>query len=685
MPTNLVSRCLTLTGLLTGLLTADALGDEPTSNRLDFFETHVRPVLAKRCYGCHSGNVAEPKGGLRLDRRESLVAGGDSGPVLDANQPDQSPLLLAVRRTGDVSAMPPDSPLPAEELAAIERWVRDGAAMPAEVKSAGDAELHWAFQPVRRPMVKRVSAEAAHAIDALCDQRRESAGLKGASPAARRVLARRLYFDLQGLPPTYEQVQEFVHDDHPAAYERLVDRLLASSGFGEHWARAWMDVSRYADTKGYVFQEDRAYPDAHRYRSWVIGAFNRDMPYDEFLQTQLAADRLDDANGDDRWAMGYLTLGRLFLRNRHDIIDDRIDVVTRGMLGLTVTCARCHDHKYDPIPARDYYALYGVFASTKESPENALWLTDVKKPHDSPILLRGRPGNRGPIAPRRFLSALAGEDAPRFTDGSGRLELAQAIADPENPLTARVWVNRVWGRLLGRHLVTTPSDFGLRSDPPALPETLDYLAAGLTDHQWSHKWLVRTIVMSQTYRARSNSDEDSESKDPENQFAWRQSRRRLQFEQLRDALLYVSGRLDGGRVGGVSTHLDNPKLPPRRTLYAHIDRQNLPQLFRTFDFASPDTHAPRRYETTVPQQALFLMNSAFALDCAASLSQRAATGDRRDDRAFIDRVYCLALARQPTDQEQALARGFLAQVAGQRGRELLALALLQSNEFLFLD
>ncbi len=547
------------------------------------------------------------------------------------------------------------------------------------------------FKPPSPPRPSRNRADASAVLDALIAARQAAANLQRGQQADRLTLLRRLSFDLVGLPPTFAEAHEFIDDERPDAYQRLVDRLLASPRFGERWARLWMDVSRYSDTKGYVFTEDRAYPNAYRYREWLIAAFNRDLPFDVFLKAQLAADRMQDQlTEDDLWAMGYLTLGRLFLRNRHDIIDDRIDVVTRGMMGLTVTCARCHDHKYDPIPAHDYYALYGIFDSSQDPEDKtALWLVDSERPHDSPILVRGSPGNRGPIAPRRFLTALAGEEGPRFDDGSGRLQLAEAIASRDNPLTARVWVNRVWGGLFGQFLVGTPSDFGLRCDPPAIPEALDYLALRFMDDGWSHKSLVRTLVLSETYKQSSETRSQPLAVDPENQLLWRQQRKRLQFEQLRDALLLASGELDAGKIGGASVNIVADPPAMRRSLYAHIDRQNLPGLFRTFDFASPDTHAPRRYATTVPQQALFLMNNPFALQAARALADRAKQSADGEVSATVQ-LYRLALARDPDEQELRWAREFLAgatsaeQERAQRF-ELLAQVLLESNEFSFLD
>ena len=343
--------------------------------------------------------------------------------------------------------------------------------------------------------------------------------------------------------------------------------------------------------------------------------------------------------------MGFLTLGRRFLNNRHDIIDDRIDVLTRGMMGLTVTCARCHDHKYDPIPTADYYSLYGVLASSNE-PEAGEYmvLADAEQPVDPHVFVRGNPGNQGPAVPRQFLEVVAGEHRQPFQHGSGRLELAQAIASRDNPLTARVIVNRLWLQYFDAALVRTPSDFGLRSEPPTHPELLDYLAASLVDNGWSLKSIARAILRSATYQQASVDRAECRAVDPENRLLWRMNRKRLDFEALRDSVLAASGQLDAS-LGGPAVDLLAAPWPRRRTLYGRIDRQNLPNLFRTFDFASPDTHSPQRFHTTVPQQALYMMNSPFLADATRALAAHAEQAG--DDRGRIERLYALALRGSP--------------------------------------
>jgi hypothetical protein len=392
--------------------------------------------------------------------------------------------------------------------------------------------------------------------------------------------------------------------------------------------------------------------------------------------------------------MGFLTLGRRFLNNVPDIIDDRIDVVTRGTMALTVGCARCHDHKYDPIPTQDYYSLYGVFDSSTE-PKNApstLRLVDAPKPHNVHVFIRGNPGTRGDEAPRQFLKVLSDKNRRPFQHGSGRLELAQAIVDRNNPLTARVFVNRVWGHLFGECLVRTPSDFGTRSDPPSHPELLDYLALRFVDERWSMKKLIREIVLSRTYQQQSNDRAECSQADPENRLLWKMNRRRLDFESLRDAMLSVSGKLDA-KIGGLSVSLEARPFTNRRTLYAFIDRQNLPGMFRTFDFASPDAHSPQRFITTVPQQALFLMNGPFMLEQSEAVAGRKEVTAAAEPRRRIALLYEIVFAREPSAEESDLGLEFVSSASHAADKlpstesiwKLYAQVLMMDNEFAFVD
>jgi mono/diheme cytochrome c family protein len=663
---------------------------------VEYFERHVRPVFAESCYGCHSDEATDLKGGLRLDSMAGWQRGSDSGPILDTANPDASLLLRVLRHDESVAAMPPDQRLSDEAIEKIRIWMEAGAPGPAENASGtGDSSpryaRHWSFQlPVTPPLAAVRSSWGHNRLDGLLEDHQLQKGLRPAAAAEPAVLVRRLFQDLHGLPPTFEQVEAFVADPGPAAFDQLVDQLLASPRFGERWTRPWLDVARYADTKGYLFMEERNYKDAYRFRDWVIHSFNEDLGYDEFLKYQLAADRLAPDRSRDLAAMGFLTLGRRFLNNQHDIIDDRIDVVSRGLMGLTVTCARCHSHKFDPIPIEDYYSLYGVFANSVEPGDepSPLRMVDRPEPVSSVVFIRGNPGRPGAEVPRQFLGFLAGSARKPFANGSGRLDLAEAIASEANPLTARVLVNRVWGRLMGRYLVDTPSDFGLRSDPPELQALLDELAVSFQSHDWSMKWLVRSIVRSAAYRQSAQADPAILEADPENRSCTRMERKRLDFEGLRDNILAASGQLRLETLGGPSEDIAKAEGSTRRSLYAFIDRQNLPGVFRTFDMANPDTHAPKRYETTVPQQALYLLNSPFAWRASAALAQDVqAIEGASEDR--IRWLYRRVLGRSPSADETARATEFLGsdaptEVRTHRWKEL-AQVLLVCNEFAFVD
>ncbi len=737
---------------------------------IEFFEKHVRPVLVSKCQSCHGAK--RQQGGLRLDSRAALLKGSDNGAVVVPGQPDKSLLVKVIRYDGDVQ-MPPKGKLPDETIAHLTEWVKMGAPWPEELVQAEALTLsvaevrrtHWAFQPVRKPELPAVKKTdwVKTPIDAFVLAGLERKGLAPAPTADRRTLIRRVTLDLHGLPPTPEEVAAFEMDRSPDAYERLIDRLLASPRYGERWGRHWLDVARYADSKGYVFQEERRYPFAYTYRDYVIRAFNEDLPYDQFVLQQLAADQLP--LGDDKRplaALGFLTLGRRFLNNIHDIIDDRIDVTMRGLQGLTVGCARCHDHKFDPISQKDYYSLYGVFASSEEpkdlpliakpeqtaelvafekelakrkaevekyreqhkdeiakgnrkfrdglraleakveewqanspiAPPRAMVLIDKPMPQTPHVFLRGNPNNPGPEVPRQFLEVVAGEKRQPFRQGSGRLELARAIVDRKNPLTARVLVNRVWLHHFGAGLVRTPSDFGLRGDPPTHPELLDWLAATFMDNGWSIKKLHRLILLSNTYQQASSCDPRLREMDPDNRFLGRMNRQRLDFEAMRDSLLYVAGRLDT-TMGGRAVELTTQPFSTRRTVYGFIDRQNLPGLFRTFDFASPDATSPQRYTTTVPQQALFLMNSPFVVEQARYFLRRADVAGQAKEEEKINRMYKIAYGRAAEADEIALGLRFLAEVkkSAEANKTTLPLSaweqyaqvLLLSNEFAFVD
>jgi hypothetical protein len=720
-----------------------------TTAELDFFENKVRPILAEHCYVCHGEK--KQKGDLRLDSVAAIRKGSESGPLFVPGKPGESLLVKVLSHSGEVK-MPPKQKLSEEAVGNITLWIERGAVLPvATNKPQAPWKSHWSFQPL-----SEIAQPEGPFIDRFIGGKLASAGLTFTLPADRRMLLRRAKFDLLGLPPTYEEVQEFVKDPSPdeAAFAKVVDRYLASPHFGERWARHWLDLARYADNKGYIgVGVDRTYPFAWTYRDWVVNSFNGDMPYDRFLICQLAADQLDLKDDKrDLAAMGFLTVGRRFIGNIHDIIDDRIDVTTRTMLGLTVQCARCHDHKFDPIASKDYYSLYGVFNSSQEpdleampllgmkmggsaadafekelhrskeelakwekehekdrkekpiqfgeqrkpfenkvkrlyadhpgAPPRGMVLVDKPKPVEPVIFNRGSPNNRGPQVPRQYITFLSHDKPEPFTHGSGRLELAQKIASPENPLTARVWVNRVWSHLIGRPLVNTPSDFGLRSDPPTHPELLDALARSLIQNQWSTKRLIRGIMLSRAYR--QSADAPTSSKlDVENRLVGRMNRKRLEWEPLRDSLLLVSGRLNL-KMGGPSVDLLDKK-SDRRTLYAFIDRQNLPGLYRTFDFAIPDTHSPMRFTTTVPQQALFFLNSDFVYAQAQAVLKIPEIAQCTEPGGRVQLLYQRCLARGATQEEVRLAERYVQNRSTPTSWIELTQALLMTNEFLFVD
>jgi hypothetical protein len=677
----------------------------------DFFEAKVRPLLAANCYQCHGDKKQESD--LRLDLRAAAMKGGADGPVIVPGQPDKSLLVQAVRYQGDTK-MPPKKRLPPESVETLATWVKLGAPWPdspsggATAGGTGmvDVKRHWSFQPVREPSLPAVTngSWVQSPIDAFILAKLEDQAISPAPPADRRTLIRRATFDLLGLPPTPAEVEAFVDDSSPDASSRVVDRLLASPHYGERWSRYWLDVARYGDNKGYVGDnKEREIRYAYLYRDWVIRALNSDLPYDQFLVKQIAADRLPHTDNLDLPAMGLLTVGRRFINDRQLIIDDQIDVICRGTLGLTVTCARCHNHKFDPIPTEDYYSLYGVMDGSEEkevslvpgAAEKALIEEDRSQQSNPHVFIRGNSGNRGEEVPRRFLAVLSGSNRQPFHDGSGRLELARRIASPDNPLTARVMVNRVWQHHFGEGLVRTPSDFGARSDPPTHPELLDFLAARFVKDGWSVKRLHRLIMLSSVYQQSSDSSAKSESLDPENRLLSHFNRQRLDFEAMRDALLAAGGDLDEKR-GGPSVNLLAEPFVRRRTVYSYVDRQNLQGLLRTFDFASPDAHSPMRHVTTIPQQALFLMNSPFVVQQAERMAARSEVVSTTDTIERIRRMYRLVYSREPTPAELALAQQYLAAPPAAAGGkpnpedkltpwQRYAQALLMTNEFVYID
>lgn len=637
-----------------------------------FFENKIRPVLVEHCYECHSLAEGEASGELLLDSAATFRRGGGRGTPFNLEKPDESLLIKVLTHSDENLKMPPEKKLPDAVVEDFRVWLRQGAPDPREGgaidKSSKElvAERHWAYQvpqPYIPLSVADVSPRAVDRIDAAIESALKQNGLQPSEAADRFTLIRRLSLDLLGVPPSPELIEKFSSDTSPDAYTRMVDQLLSSPMFGEKWARHWMDVSRYADTKGYVFQEDRNYAAAYRYRDWLIRSINEDMPYDDFVRYQLAADHLDPNNAQGNLdAMGFLTLGRRFLNNIHDIIDDRIDVVGRGLMGLTVACARCHDHKYDPVSAADYYSLYGIFLNSEEpgGDPSPLRLVDSANDKQAFVFKRGQAHNHGDKVDRKFVKFISTNPDAIYTKGSGRLDLANEIVSSKNPLTARVFANRVWMRLIGKSLIDSPSDLGVRAPAPKLQNVLDELATGLIDREWSVKQLVRRIVLSATYQQTSlNRNAEADKADSENRLVWRMNRKRLEFEALRDNILACTGEIDT-RIGGPSVPIHEGPYTSRRSVYSFIDRQNFPGVFRAFDVASPDTHNPQRSLTTVPQQGLFLLNSDWIANQAERMVSHAQYEGRwQDDQKLVIDLFRQIYSRPPTEDEQEVALSFL--------------------------
>jgi hypothetical protein len=905
---------------------APAAAAEPGPEDLAFFESKVRPLLIARCDECHGGK--KQKGGLRLDSRPGWQAGGDSGEVIVPGQPDRSLLIEAVRYANEDLQMPPTERLDAAEVAILTEWVRRGAPDPraaapelTKAKTAAmtlaEARAHWAFRPLTDPAVPvpAGTTAATHPIDRFVRAGLARQGLGPSPPADPRTLVRRAYLALLGLPPSYERVEQFAAKPSPAAWAELVDQLLARPEYGQRWGRHWLDVARYSDTTEKSTDGERRIPFAHTYRDYVIEAFNTDRPFHRFVLEQVAADRLPAAANPDLRALGFLTVGRRFEGNLEApqlIIDDRIDTIGRGVLGLTLACARCHDHKFDAIPTADYYSLYGILASSRdpldlpevgspptgaaavaavakyradraalfaeyekqidesaararrlvrelapeylrhlvaESPQHRtvegfipldtprgllvlggapawarlvreslargeryfrLWpellalpradftaaaaeriaraqraaddhdpavlaalaetppssmldvadafgrvitaalaapaasglaaiinapdsplefsreavaedllrfvtehqivarkdneaaakirekltileagapvdraqvVTVCGPPVEAPILVRGDRLKPGATVPRRLPQVLAELDDRTYAD-DGRLALAEALASPRNPLTARVIVNRVWQQHFGRGLVATPDDFGATGERPSHPELLDHLASWFITHGWSFKALHRYLLASATWQQSSAATPAALERDPANRWLWRQSPRRLEFEALRDGLLRVAGRLDT-RLGGRSAPLTDDNV--RRAVYGYTDRFRIPALLRNFDVANPDQSIARRGETTHPLQALFFLNSPFVRAQAEGVNRQPEIAELLDARARIGAIYRRILVRTPDAEELALAQRYLGAAPTEAQWAQFAQALLLSNEFFYCD
>ena len=573
------------------------------------------------------------------------------------------------------------------------------------------ARQHWSFVPPKQQVLPKVKETnwPRERVDLFILASMEAADLTPTREADARTLIRRVTFDLTGLPPTPEEVQSFVNDARPDAYARLVDGLLGRRAFGERMAAMWLNLARYAEDQAHQVGNNSsfAYPNAWRYRDWVIGAFNADMPYDTFVQKQLAVDLIEPQNKADLAALGFLGLGhKLYARGQLDVQaeewSEQVDTVSQTFLGLTVACARCHDHKFDPITARDYYAMAGVFASMqmvnlrpdgkdedgktladKMDPGTLHIVRDVN-PHDLPVYDRGNVEAPGAKVPRGWLQVLSKDEPVKFLQGSGRAELARQITDPTNTLTARVMVNRVWDLLFGRPLVRTPSNFGTTGDKPSHPELLDDLALRFMQGGWSVKRLMRELVLSATYRQGSSGSAANAQLDEANDHLWRMNRRQLGIESWRDAIMATAGTLS--REGGTSLNLDAP-VHHKRTIYSQVSRRELNKTLMLFDYPDANVHAARRSSSSTPTQKLFVMNSPFIIEQAKKLARRIQQSGA-NDAARIRHAYALLFAREPESEELTIAREFLqlpATEAGPNAWEQLAQALLATNEMLYVD
>ena len=901
-------------------------------DQAEFFEKKIRPVLAGSCYGCHNSKMKTPMGGLQIDTRDGLLRGGDSGKAIVPGDPEMSRLIMAVSYAHDLK-MPPSGKLTDAQIADLTDWVKMGAPDPRTAPATTqpvtnkrydftEGRKFWAFQPVRKPAIPVVkhSSWVQSPIDAFLLSKLEEKGLTPAGPADKRGLLRRVTFDLTGLPPTPAEVEAFVNDESPKAFEKVVDRLLGSPRYGERWARHWLDLVRYAETNGHEYDNDKLAP--WRYRDYVIRAFNEDVPYNQFVREHIAGDQLPSKRLRSDGAMWESPLGTTQFwfnevlnsatdseKSRADDVDNQIDVVGKTFLGLTVACARCHDHKFDPIPTADYYALAGVFRSTdlreaaldspertakiadlsrrikelkRESPKQprpsiayrpedkvferfedsafgkwvtqgeafadatvngaadseaagsdvfagtltspkfrtgkelylhvriggtkgdpalkergplrftivadgykgqhivpdggpAKWKTlkltferertcyfeivdrardghivvdeivfssEAKPPsetefppapntelsaerrdeiakleaqvpesefamiaedrdcHDARLNIRGNHKNLGEEVPRRFLQIIAGEQQPPISSGSGRLHIANWMASADNPLTARVMVNRIWKHHFGSGIVRSTDNFGKMGEAPTHPELLDYLASGFVEGGWSVKSLHRLIVLSRAYQMSSAASEEAKKLDPANKLLQHMPVRRLEAEEIRDTILETAGTLDEKMFGPsvppyISAYQDGrgkPKTGPldgagRRSIYIQVRRNFMTPLFVAFDYPTPISAIGSRTVSTVPSQALMMMNNEFVAQQAGKWADRV-IASTSNPRERVRQMYSTAFARPAEEKEVS---SILAFVNNQQSRPESAVwtdvahVLFNSAEFLYVQ
>jgi hypothetical protein len=725
-----------------------ALGDDVkdraerfSPEQVAFFEKAVRPVLTARCLKCHGGGP-KIKGGLRLDSRAAILRGGDLGPAVTLSNPAESLLLRAIRY--EELEMPPAGKLPANESAILTRWVEEGLAWSSERPPVAATEIarttgtpqpgktnapnSWSYRPVSRPMIPSVkdSIWCRTPIDAFVLARLESQGLSRAEPADRTTLLRRLRFDLTGLPPTLEEADAFAADRSADAYERLVDRLLESPQYGEAWGRHWLDLVRYAETNGY--ERDSAKPMAWRYRDYVIDCLNKDKPYDTFVREHLAGDQITPGSAAALIATGFYRLGTWDDEPadrplaHYDGLDNVLSTAGQVFLGMSINCARCHDHKVDPISQREYYRLLAFFADvTDQDGKNLKKAVDRSGRRidvmcvseagqaDTRVLLRGSPSLPGDTVTPGVPAVLGESDLPTASGARKRRLLADWITQAKNPRTARAMVNRIWQYHFGRGIVPTSNDFGGLGEPPTHPELLDWLAAEFVEGGWSIKRIHRLILLSSTYRMSSRGSARELAADPSNRWVWRFPMRRLAAEEIRDAILFVSGTLNfkaggpsvcppiqravlaGQSVPGQGWKSSPPAEASRRSVYVHIKRSLLLPILATHDAADTDTSCPVRYTTTVPTQALGLLNGEFTNEHARHLAKRVEGEAPGGLEAQIGSATRLVMAREATAQEAAADAAFIRNLIGQTrldpqtALQQYCLLLLNSNEFVYVD
>ncbi len=750
---------------VSGLGYANLFGQQESSSEAEtrnHFEKWIRPIFSQYCLKCHASDT-ESNGGLDLDTQYGWEKGGDSGTAIIPGSADTSLLIKAIRYDNPKLQMPPNKKLPADVIAVMEAWVNAGAYDPRDRQNASDpstkrlspisANDHWSYKPLTKARFTHTT------IDGFVDQKLNELEIQAAPPAERRDQIRRLYFDLTGLPPSPETIQTMVSSsDFERDYRDLVDRLLSSPAFGESVARRWMDVARYAESvtlRGLVFKE------AWRYRDYLITAFNQDRSFDQMICEQIAGDLLKHDDPNERYlqlvATSFMAVGDTNFEKQDkqqlemDYVDEQLDVIGQAFLGQTLGCARCHDHKFDPIPTRDYYAMAGILKSavalrhanvsnwidqplplpkdeeqrfvelesqlqtlTKNlaakkkqmaakpkkngdtSPPNEekekeveevasqlaeevkqleadqkqlqaqvelrpkyLTIVEESPPKDIPIHVRGDVHNLSEVVPRGFLSAISISSKNTIPTGSsGRVEMAEWISSCENPMTARVYANRIWSWMMGRGIVESVNNFGATGTAPSDPELLDWLATELIQNKWSTKHLVRLIVQSDVYRRKVvAANEFTLQLDPDNRYYWRGQQRRLTAEELRDSMLQISGELDlamGGSLVGSETKSDTnyKHSSKRRSVYHPLFRNALPELLDSFDFPSSGMSVGQRSRSTVATQALVLMNSDWVKTRAKAMALRLRTECEHDDpNLWIETAFQLCFQRAPSIDE----------------------------------